>query len=55
MDRGSIELKKSFYKNQKSGNYLRSIDVSALPEGKYLLIIKIGEKVVNQFRIEKDV
>ncbi len=55
MDRGSIELKKSFYKNQKSGNYLRSIDVSALPEGKYLLTIKIGEKVVNQYRIEKEV
>jgi acid phosphatase type 7 len=55
LDKGSIELKRTFYKNQKSGNYLRSIDVSNLPEGNYLLIIKVGDKVVNHYRIEKEV
>lgn len=54
IDVGSIELKKSFYKNQKSGNYLKSIDVSTLPDGHYLLVIKIGEEVINHFRIEKE-
>jgi hypothetical protein len=55
LDKGSIALKTTLYKDQKSGNYLRSIDVSTLPEGNYLLVIKVGEKVLSHYRIEKAV
>ena len=53
VDAQQNEKLESNYINQKSGNYLKSIDMSKMPTGKYLLIIKRNENVVNEVHIEK--
>ncbi len=54
-NRSEMELKKRLFKNQKMGNYLKSIDLSTFPRGSYLLVIKRNDKVINHFRIDKEV
>lgn len=46
------EFAKSSYINQKSGNYLKSIDMSKMPVGNYLLIIR-KENEIDEIAIEK--
>ena len=41
------------YKNQRSGNYLRSIDMKNYPNGKYLLTITANESVIEQYLVVK--
>ena len=48
----SKEFAKSNYINQKSGNYLKSIDMSNMPKGNYLLIIR-KENEIDEIAIEK--
>ena len=52
MDTTSKEYSRSFYTNQKSGNYLKSIDMSKMPDGHYLLIIR-KENEIDEIAIEK--
>jgi hypothetical protein len=42
-----------FYKDQRSGNYLRSIDMKKYPNGKYLLTILSDEQVIEQYLVVK--
>ena len=46
-------VSRSSYDNQKSGNYQKSIDMSSVPEGIYLLSIEVGQKVVKQYQVLK--
>ncbi len=46
------EFAKSNYINQKSGNYLKSIDMSKMPKGSYILIIR-KENEIDEIAIEK--
>jgi len=46
------EFAKSNYINQKSGNYLKSIDMSKMPVGNYLLIIR-KENEIDEIAIKK--
>lgn len=55
VDNDENEINQSVYKNQRSGNYLKSIDMSDVPLGVYMLIIKKDESVIDRYRIEKKV
>ncbi len=44
----------SSYDDQKSGNYQKSIDMSNVPQGVYLLTIEVDKEVVNQYQVLKD-
>jgi len=46
-------VSQSSYNNQKSGNYQKSIDMSDIPEGIYLLSIEVDQKVVKQYQVLK--
>jgi hypothetical protein len=43
----------SEYQNQRSGNYLRSIDMKKMPSGKYLLTIKSNDAILEQYLVVK--
>ncbi len=43
----------SKYPNQRSGNYLRSIDMRRMPFGKYLLTIKSNDVILEQYLVVK--
>ncbi|MFK8104233.1 MAG: fibronectin type III domain-containing protein [Saprospiraceae bacterium] len=47
------EVTSSIYLNQKKGNYLKSIDMSHLPSGPYLLNIKSDQHLIGQYQIVK--
>jgi len=47
-------VSRSSYDNQKSGNYQKSIDMSNVPKGVYLLTIEVDEQVVKQYQVLKD-
>lgn len=47
-------VSKSQYQNQDSGNYLKSIDMKNIPQGVYLLTIKIDNDVVQQYQVLKN-
>lgn len=49
------EVSKSYYQNQREGNYLKSIDMKSMPHGDYLLVIKTEEEIISQIRIIKKV
>ncbi len=53
-DDSSNEKLKTNYINQKSGNYLKSIDMSKMPNGKYELIIKKDGALINRIAIRKE-
>jgi len=44
----------SSYDDQKSGNYQKSIDMSNVPKGVYLLTVEVDKKVVKQYQVLKD-
>ena len=46
-------VSQSNYDHQKSGNYQKSIDMSDVPEGIYLLSIEVDQKVVKQYQVLK--
>lgn len=43
----------SIYDNQKAGKFLKSIDMSHMPSGLYLLTIESDNKVLHQFQVIK--
>ena len=43
----------SRYKEQKAGKFLKSIDMSEMPKGRYLLTIEAGSKLIQQFQVVK--
>jgi len=45
------EVTTSRYIDQGVGNYLKSIDMKAIPRGRYFLVIQNGEAVVSRFQI----
>ena len=47
-------VSRSNYKGQKSGNYQKSIDMSNVPEGVYLLTIEVDKEVLRQYQVLKD-
>jgi len=47
-------VSRSSYNNQKSGNYQKSIDMSNVPKGVYLLTIEVDQQVVKQYQVLKD-
>ena len=49
------EVSQSEYRNQKSGNYQRTIDMKSVPEGMYLLTIKINNEIQHRFHVIKKV
>jgi hypothetical protein len=44
----------SKYQNQRSGNYLRSIDMKKMPLGKYLLTIKADDAILEEYLVLKE-
>lgn len=42
------------HQNQRSGNYLRSIDMKKMPFGKYLLTIKSDDSILEQYLVVKN-
>ncbi len=42
------------YPNQKSGNYLKSIDMRSMNSGTYLLIIKADKEVIARYQVVKE-
>lgn len=47
-------VSRSSYDDQKSGNYQKSIDMSNVPKGVYLLTIEVDQQVVKQYQVMKD-
>lgn len=45
-------ISRSDYKDQKPGNFLKSIDMKDFPKGTYLLIIEVGKDVLHRYRVE---
>ncbi|MEM1322805.1 MAG: fibronectin type III domain-containing protein [Bacteroidota bacterium] len=45
----------SEYRNQRSGKFLKSIDMSEMPTGHYLLTIEADRKVIRQFQVHKKI
>ena len=47
-------VSRSSYNNQKSGNYQKSIDMTNVPKGVYLLTIEVDQEVVKQYQVIKE-
>ena len=47
-------VSRSSYDDQKSGNYQKSIDMSHVPKGVYLLTIEVNKQVVKQYQVIKE-
>ena len=47
------QVLKNDFINTKSGNFLRSLDVSNIEKGDYLLIIEANKKVIQKYKVEK--
>ncbi len=47
-------VSRSSYDDQKSGNYQKSIDMSNVPKGVYLLTIEVNKEVVKQYQVIKE-
>ncbi|MEM9917177.1 MAG: metallophosphoesterase family protein [Bacteroidota bacterium] len=45
-------VSRSEYKDQRAGNFLKSINMQKFRKGRYLLIIEAGEEVLLQYRVE---
>ncbi|MEO1518383.1 MAG: FN3 domain-containing metallophosphoesterase family protein [Bacteroidota bacterium] len=55
MNRWNEVVSHSEYKDQSPGNFLKSINMKRLQNGRYLLIIQAGDRVIYQYRIEHGV
>ncbi len=53
IDVNDNEIVSNKYDNKKPGVYLQTIDMRTLPVGSYLVIIKTGKIVLNQYRVDK--
>ena len=51
VDTRKIAHSRSEYKNQRAGKFLKSIDMSEMPKGFYLLTIEADNKVLHQFQV----
>ena len=47
-------VSRSNYNDQKSGNYQKSIDMTNVPKGVYLLTIEVNQQVIKQYQVLKD-
>ena len=53
VDREEKIIARSDYKNQRSGNYLQSIDMKRFPEGQYMLTIQADDEVIEKYLVVK--
>ena len=47
------EASRATFSNQIPKEYLKSLDLNPLPQGRYLIVIKANGKVIKRFRVEK--
>lgn len=47
------EVYNSVYKNQQAGNFMKSINLKSLPQGRYFLVIKAGRKIIRRYQVLK--
>ena len=40
--------------NQEPKNYLKSLDISQLPKGEYVLVVKAGEEEIERLQVLKE-
>ncbi|MEL6866617.1 MAG: hypothetical protein AAFP19_19480, partial [Bacteroidota bacterium] len=51
IDTKQQSMSHSEYKNQRPGNFLKSINMRDMPKGRYLLTIRANQKVIKQVRV----
>lgn len=49
------QVLKNDFTNNKTGNFLQSLDVSNIEKGDYLLIIEANKKVIQKYKVEKKI
>ncbi len=53
IDVNDTEILSNKYENKKPGVYLQTIDMRTLQVGSYLVVIKAGQVILNQYRVDK--
>ena len=53
IDVNDIEIVSNKYENKKPGVYLQTIDMRSLPIGSYLVVVKAGQIILSQYRVDK--